>query len=122
MKKIPRLLQFLVAVVFASTTVAFAHSGGTDSSGGHNDRKRGGYHYHHGMSAHNHPGGVCPYVPKRSNQSSASSVESAQKQELTHWITYSSRKRHNSSCRYYQNSKGRAASSTEGIACKICGG
>ncbi|WP_305809623.1 MULTISPECIES: YHYH domain-containing protein [unclassified Shinella] len=27
-------------------TSAFAHSGGTDSNGCHNDRKRGGYHCH----------------------------------------------------------------------------
>lgn len=34
------VLQLLV-VSFAS-----AHSGGTNSCGGHNDRKRGGYHVH----------------------------------------------------------------------------
>jgi len=28
------------------TTVATAHSGRTDSSGGHNNRSTGGYHYH----------------------------------------------------------------------------
>lgn len=42
--------------------------------------------------------------------------------ELTHWITSSSRKRHNSSCRWFQNSKGRMCSATEGKACKVCGG
>ena len=38
-----------------------AHSWRTDKQGGHHDRKNGGYHYHHGMSAHQHPNGVCPY-------------------------------------------------------------
>lgn len=42
-----------------------AHPGRTDSSGGHHDYKNrsglGNYHYHHGMGAHLHPGGVCPY-------------------------------------------------------------
>jgi FtsZ-binding cell division protein ZapB len=39
-----------------------------------------------------------------------------------YWITTSSGVRHNSSCRYYQNSKGRACGPNEGRACKICGG
>lgn len=34
-----------VLILFLSTCV-FAHSGGTDRCGGHNDRKRGGYHVH----------------------------------------------------------------------------
>ena len=34
----------LLALAFSAT--AFAHSGGTDSSGCHNDHKRGGYHCH----------------------------------------------------------------------------
>jgi len=31
-------------------------------------------------------------------------------------------KRHNSTCRYYQKSKGRSGGKNEGIACKVCGG
>ena len=46
-------------------------------------------------------------------------VESA---ENTHWLTTGSGIRHNSGCRYYRNSKGRACSQDEGRACKICGG
>mgnify|MGYP001031315109 FL=1 len=42
-----------------------AHSGRTDSYGGHHDYKNksglGSYHYHHGYPAHLHDGGVCPY-------------------------------------------------------------
>lgn len=43
-----------------------AHSGRTDSSGGHHDNKNksglGSYHYHCGGNpAHLHEGGVCPY-------------------------------------------------------------
>lgn len=48
-----------------STVNTFAHSGRTDSSGGHRDnRNRSGlgyYHYHHGYGPHLHPNGVCPY-------------------------------------------------------------
>jgi len=42
--------------------------------------------------------------------------------ELTHWLTTSSRKRHNKSCRYYEHSNGRPCRKDEGIPCKICGG
>jgi hypothetical protein len=47
---------------------------------------------------------------------------SSQQAETAFWITNSSRKRHNSSCRYYKNSGGRACAKDEGIPCKICGG
>jgi outer membrane biosynthesis protein TonB len=39
-----------------------------------------------------------------------------------HWITSASGVRHNSKCRYFQNSKGRACGAIEGRACKLCGG
>ena len=55
-----RLLLLVLTLSF-SATFSLAHSGGTDSRGGHHDRKNGGYHYHHGMGPHDHPGGVCPY-------------------------------------------------------------
>ncbi|MGE3756103.1 MAG: YHYH domain-containing protein [Pseudobdellovibrionaceae bacterium] len=37
---------FLIAMVFSTTL--YAHSGGTDAHGCHNDKKRGGYHCHKG--------------------------------------------------------------------------
>lgn len=49
------------------SVIAYAHPGGTDSSGGHYNRSTGEYHYHHGHSAHDHydmdGDGVidCPY-------------------------------------------------------------
>jgi hypothetical protein len=54
---------------------SYAHSGRTDSSGGHYDRSTGEYHYHHGHSAHQHPNGVCPYTStKTSNSDNISST------------------------------------------------
>jgi len=47
------------------------------------------------------------------------------KNQLKHtayWLTTSSNKRHNSTCRYYQKSAGNFCKSNAGIACKICGG
>jgi len=42
--------------------------------------------------------------------------------ELTHWLTSSSGVRHNNTCRWYKNSKGRLCEPDEGRACKVCGG
>ncbi len=62
-----RILQLFLAVVVACSCVltTFAHSGRTDSSGGHKDNKNasglGSYHYHHGVGPHLHPNGVCSY-------------------------------------------------------------
>lgn len=44
----------LLFCVFLFTIVASAHSGKTDSNGGHTDSSTGKYHYHHGYPAHNH--------------------------------------------------------------------
>lgn len=49
-------------------------------------------------------------------------LRSTQPANSRYWITTSSRKRHNRSCRYFRNSKGKYGSANEGIACKICGG
>lgn len=61
-----------------------------------------------------------------SGQSSASAPKKQEEakpaKEMTHWITLKSGVRHNSRCRYYQNSKGRPCTKDEGRACKICGG
>lgn len=58
MKRFAALLLCVVCVI-ALPLVSFAHSGGTDSSGGHYDHKTGEYHYHHGMPAHSHWGDFC---------------------------------------------------------------
>lgn len=52
-------LVFLTVMLLSG--VAFAHSGGTDSQGGHRDSTTGVYHFHHGFPAHQHQDGVCPY-------------------------------------------------------------
>lgn len=63
-----RISAFLFAVllIVLSATSVFAHSGRTDSSGGHKDNKNksglGYYHYHcGGYPPHLHPNGYCPY-------------------------------------------------------------
>lgn len=66
MKKTLQFLLFLI-ISLVLTMTALAHSGGTDSQGGHTNHSTGEYHYHHGYSAHQHEDldgdGVldCPY-------------------------------------------------------------
>lgn len=65
MPSFPRRLKIAV-ILCVSALIAispsFAHSGRTDSHGGHYDRSTGEYHYHHGYSAHQHENGICPYA------------------------------------------------------------
>ena len=55
------ILMILLLVVSMNLLNVYAHSGRTDSSGGHHDNSTGEYHYHHGYPDHDHPDGVCPY-------------------------------------------------------------
>lgn len=61
MKKFVSVLLFILIIITACANLASSHPGRTDSKGGHYNRSTGEYHYHHGMSAHQHPNGVCPY-------------------------------------------------------------
>ncbi len=64
-KKYSCFISLFILIFFVLSTTSFAHSGRTDSSGGHHDYQNksglGSYHYHHGYGPHLHPGGVCPY-------------------------------------------------------------
>lgn len=53
MKKCFSLFLFLV-LCFCLCPTTYAHTGNTDSSGGHRDSSTGEYHYHHGYPAHEH--------------------------------------------------------------------
>lgn len=69
MKRKVKFYACLILIIISILTVqtAYAHSGRTDSSGGHKDSKNksglGSYHYHHGLGPHLHSGGKCPYAP-----------------------------------------------------------
>ena len=93
MRKIKNILIALFAsiIVFSNTQLPIitsdyvvtieAHSGRTDSRGGHKDNKNksglGRYHYHcGGHPAHLHPNGVCPYDGVPASNTSSSSSES----------------------------------------------
>ena len=62
MKKILTIvITVMVIMALCVPVLSYAHSGGTDSKGGHTDHSTGEYHYHHGYPAHQHTGGRCPY-------------------------------------------------------------
>ena len=59
--------------------------------------------------------------PERLNQPEDEEPEKSEG-SLSHWITTSSGIRHNSNCRWFENSNGRLCGPNEGRACKRCGG
>lgn len=78
--KIISILLIALSVISIGITT-YAHSGKTDSSGGHKDNKNksglGSYHYHcGGHPAHLHTNGVCPYSSSSSKKSTSSSSKS----------------------------------------------
>lgn len=89
MKRKSLKLIALAALISISTntTAAFAHPGRTDSNGGHRDNNNvsglGSYHYHHGMEAHLHPNGVCPYGNSSTSSSSNSNSSNASSSSST---------------------------------------
>lgn len=78
------ITAILLFVCIASILTAFAHSGRTDSSGGHRDNNNvsglGSYHYHcGGHPPHLHTNGRCPYKSYSSSNSTSSSNKTVNK-------------------------------------------
>lgn len=79
--KIISILLIVLSVISIGITT-YAHSGRTDSSGGHRDNKNksglGSYHYHcGGHPAHLHTNGVCPYSSSSSSKSTKTTSSSS---------------------------------------------
>lgn len=55
---------FIIVISLFTVNVAFAHSGRTDSKGGHYNHSTREYHYHHGYGEHQHNDGFCPIEPE----------------------------------------------------------
>lgn len=83
MKKINVKLVIVTILSICLLSVnTYAHSGRTDSSGGHRDTKNksglGSYHYHcGGHPAHLHPNGVCPYSSSSTKSSTSTTTSSS---------------------------------------------
>ena len=88
---VKRTSTLILSLAVMTSSAAFGHSGRTDSSGGHKDNKNasglGSYHYHHGMGAHLHPNGVCPYGNSSARTTTPTSTSSS-----TQKTTYSAPK------------------------------
>lgn len=97
-KKLPALV-FACFLIFVAPLTVSAHTGRTDSSGGHLDSSTGDYHYHHGYEAHQHydmdGDGVadCPYdfddQTNHESGSSSSTTKSIQKSSTKSSSLYS---------------------------------
>lgn len=71
------LLSILLVIITCNTLLA--HSGRTDSSGGHRDNQNksglGSYHYHcGGHPAHLHSNGICPYSTSTSTNTAEKTI------------------------------------------------
>jgi|APSaa5957512576_1039674.scaffolds.fasta_scaffold30168_3 5-methylcytosine-specific restriction endonuclease McrA len=67
------VFAFLISISF-STIPVYSHGGRTDANGGHNDRKRGGYHYHNKKT---------PSSKKRTYKAPSSNTKSYSKKTST---------------------------------------
>lgn len=70
------------------------------------------------------PDAIAPWDFRRVKRtpSSKGTEEVKQSEEIKYWVTNSSGKVHNASCRWYGKSKGRFETKPTGSNCKICGG
>lgn len=80
-RKILSILLTALSIISIEIS-GYAHSGRTDSNGGHKDNKNksglGSYHYHcGGYPAHLHENGVCPYKGSSSSSSKSSTSGSS---------------------------------------------
>ena len=69
------------------------------------------------------PDVIAPWDFRRGKRTASKGTEEVKRPEETkYWVTNSSGKVHNSSCRWYGKSKGRIETKPSGKDCKICGG
>lgn len=86
-KKIISILLIVLSIISIGVN-AYAHSGRTDSRGGHKDNNNksslGSYHYHcGGHPAHLHTNGVCPYSSSSSTSKNSTSSSSSSSTKTT---------------------------------------
>ena len=82
MKQLKRIVIIFMCFTLLFPCNVMAHSGRTDSNGGHRDNKNasglGSYHYHCGGNPpHLHEDGICPYSSLSSTSSSSKTTSSS---------------------------------------------
>lgn len=88
MKNFVKSILLILILSLSIPMTATAHSGRTDSNGGHRDNKNvsglGSYHYHcGGYPAHLHQNGICPYKSQSQSQSTSLTPTISLPQEQT---------------------------------------
>lgn len=88
MKNGGKIIVAFTMIIMLFGINSYAHSGRTDSRGGHKDNKNvsglGSYHYHcGGHPAHLHTNGICPYSSTYTNKSSSSSTSNSSNKTST---------------------------------------
>lgn len=78
------IIMIIASLMLCQVSFVSAHSGRTDSQGGHHDYKNasglGSYHYHcNGHPAHLHNNGICPYRTSNYKTSSTSKPKKVSK-------------------------------------------
>ena len=132
------LRRCLSAVVIALLlpTGVFPHGGGIDAYGGHNDRRAGGYHFHHGtlkgQSFATKAEGIAALRNAQGNSGGSTAIsrysgssKQAATTDLTVYITKTGKKYHKASCRHLRSSIPINLSDAESrgyTACSVCGG
>ena len=87
MKKIYIFILSLI-IICCSSSLVLAHSGRTDTNGGHFNRDTGDYHYHHGLPEHDHPDGVCPYESNNEESSSNTTTETETSESPSNFVKF----------------------------------
>jgi hypothetical protein len=107
-----RLVVLALVSLLARPSLLSAHSGGTDSCGGHHDRKSGGYHVHsQAKYCACHPdaagcAGASAPSPKPTNPGPGSgTAKPGERKDLTVFVTKSGTKYHRDGCRYLASSR-----------------
>ncbi len=73
-----------------------------------------------GLWAHANP--IAPWDFRKGVRPSYNNDSVADQKSTGYWLSTNSGVRHNKSCRWFEKSKGRPCSPTEGKPCKLCGG
>ena len=113
-------LFFLVIFLFSdliTTSPIWSHSGRTDASGGHYNRKTGEYHYHRRPVQKKSPS---PSYRKQDV------YQETERKEGTVYVTRTGKKYHSPGCRYLRKSQ-RSIEINKAISlgytpCSVCGG
>ena len=113
-------LCFLVIFLLSSlitTSPIWSHSGRTDSSGGHYNRKTGVYHYHRKPATQQK---ISPSYKKQDT------YQETETKEGTVYVTRTGKKYHSAGCRYLRKSQRpieiNKAISLRYTPCSVCGG